>query len=120
MDRLAHPDRSGQPADPLIPINPPDDGAREPRTRSAALKCSPEEARHVRNATRKVANASGGFVALSVKLGVSTSIVYHAANPKRRPSLAFAVRLAAFAKVPVDALLSGKLAVSPIVIGVAA
>lgn len=48
------------------------------------------------------------------------SIVYHAANPKRRPSLAFAVRLAAVAGVPVEALLSGKLAVAPAVIGVAA
>lgn len=69
---------------------------------------------------RKVAAASGGFLALSVKLGVSKSILYHSANPKRRPSLALAVRLAAFAKVPVDALLSGKLAVSPAVVGCAA
>jgi transcriptional regulator with XRE-family HTH domain len=97
------------------PTDPP-----EPRTRAAALKLSPEEAQRVRVATRKVAAATGGFIALSVRMGVSTSVVYHAANPKRRPSLAFAVRLAEVAKVPVDALLSGKLAVQPAVIGVAA
>jgi hypothetical protein len=92
----------------------------ERRERSAALKLSREEAHRVRVATRKVAAAIGGFVALSVRMGVSTSVVYHAANPKRRPSLAFAVRLAEVAKIPVDALLSGKLAVQPAVIGVAA
>jgi transcriptional regulator with XRE-family HTH domain len=74
----------------------------------------------VRHATRKIAAARGGFIALAVAMGVSTSVVYHAANPKRRPSLAFAVRLAEVAKVPVDALPSGKLAVQPAVIGVAA
>ena len=87
MDRLAHPASGGQDTDPP---DPP-----EPRTRAATLKLSPEEAQRVRVATRKVASSSGGFVALAVKLGVSTSIVYHSANPKRRPSLAFAVRLAA-------------------------
>jgi transcriptional regulator with XRE-family HTH domain len=63
---------------------------------------------------------AGGFVALAVALGVSKSIVYHAANPKRRPSLAFAVRLAEVAQVPVEVILSGKLAVAPAVIGRAA
>jgi hypothetical protein len=91
--------------------------APHPRRHPEAL---PRGAQRVRTATRKVANACGGFVALAVALGVSTSVVYHAANPKRRPSLAFAVRLAALAKVPVDALLSGKLAMQPAVIGVAA
>ncbi len=72
-------------------------------------------------ATRKVANASGELRSPSPsRWALSTSVVYHAANPKRRPSLAFAVRLAEVAKVPVDALLSGKLAVQPAVIGVAA
>lgn len=109
MPRLTHPGPAGQGTDPP-----------EPRPRADAFKLSPEEAQRVRTATRKIANARGGFVALSVALGVSLSIVYHAANPKRRPSLAFAVRLAAVAKVPVEALLSGKLAVAPAVIGVAA
>ncbi len=53
-------------------------------------------------------------------MGVSTSIVYHAANPKRAPSLAFAVRLATVAGVPVEVILSGKLAVAPAIIGRAA
>ena len=46
--------------------------------------------------------------------------MYHAANPKRRPSLAFAVRLASVAGVPVEVILTGKLVVAPVVIGVAA
>jgi hypothetical protein len=112
MDRLAHPGHAGQPTDPPEPLG------RKPR--ADAFKLTREEAQRVRTATRKIATTCGGFVALSVKLGVSTSIVYHAANPKRRPSLAFAVRLAGVAKVPVEALLTGKLAVAPAVIGVAA
>ena len=62
----------------------------------------------------------GGFIALSVRMGIPRSTVYYAARPNGRASLAFAVRLAEVAKVPVDALLSGKLAVQPAVIGVAA
>jgi len=96
------------------------DPAPEPKPRSDAFKLTREEAQRVRTATRKIAAARGGFLALSVALGVSTSAVYHAANPKRRPSLAFAVRLAAVAGVPVEVILSGKLAVAPVVIGVAA
>jgi len=109
MPRVTHPAPQGQETDPP-----------EPKPRSAAFKLTPEEAQRVRTAVRKVANARGGFIALAVAMGVSTSIVYHAANPKRRPSLAFAVRLAEVAKVPVEVILSGKLAVAPAVIGRAA
>lgn len=96
------------------------DPAPEPKPRSDAFRLSREEAQRVRTATRKIAAARGGFVALSVALGVSTSAVYHAANPKRSPSLAFAVRLASVAGVPVELILTGKLAVTPAIIGVAA
>lgn len=109
MPRLTDPASGGQETDPP-----------EPRTRAAALKLTAEEAQRVRTAIRKVARAVGGFVPLAVKLGIPTCTLYHAANPKRRPSLALAVRLAAVAKVPVESLLSGKLAVAPAVIGVAA
>ena len=109
MSRLPDPAVGGQPTDPP-----------EPHRRADAFKLTREEAQRVRTATRKIAAARGGFVALSVALGVSSSAVYHAANPKRRPSLAFAVRLAAVAGVPVEVILSGKLAVAPAVIGVAA
>jgi hypothetical protein len=109
MSTMPDPGHAGQPTDPP-----------EPRTHADAFKLSREEAQRVRTATRKVAATCGGFVALSVKMGVSTSAVYHAANPKRRPSLAFAVRLASVAGVPVEVILSGKLAVQPPVIGVAA
>lgn len=112
MDRLTDPAVAGQATDPPEP--------REPKPRSDAFKLTREEAQRVRTATRKIAAARGGFVALAVAIGVSTSAVYHAANPKRRPSLAFAVRLAAVAGVPVEALLTGKLAVEPARIGVAA
>jgi hypothetical protein len=109
MSTIAQPGPAGQPTDPP-----------EPRTHADAFKLSREEAQRVRTATRKIAAARGGFVALAVALGISTSAVYHAANPKRRPSLAFAVRLAAVAGVPVEVILTGKLVVAPVVIGVAA
>jgi hypothetical protein len=109
MPTFADPPARGQETDPP-----------EHRRRADAFKLTREEAQRVRTATRKIAAARGGFVALAVAIGVSTSIVYHAANPKRRPSLAFAVRLAAVAGVPVEVILTGKLVVAPPVIGVAA
>jgi hypothetical protein len=109
MPTITDPGHAGQATDPP-----------EPRRKADAFKLSREEAQRVRTATRKIAAARGGFVALSVAMGVSTSAVYHAANPKRRPSLAFAVRLAAVAAVPVEVILSGKLVVAPVVLGVAA
>ena len=109
MPKIAQPAPSGQATDP-----------GERRTRADALKLSPQEAHAVRVATRRIAAARGGFVALSVAIGVSTNTLYHAANPKRRPSLAFAVRLAAAAKVPVEVLLGGRVVVAPAIIGRAA
>ena len=120
MPRFTDPPSGGQPTDPLIAINPPDDGAPEPRTRASALRLTAEEAAHLRVAVRKVARAMGGFKRLSVMMEIPPSTVYHAARPNGRASAAFAVRLAAVAKIPVEVLLTGKLAVQPAVIGVAA
>jgi hypothetical protein len=94
----------------------------EPRQpRAEALRLTAEEAQRVRVAIRKVAAAVGGFPKLAVMLGVPRTTLYHSANPKKgRPSAALAIRLAAVAKVPVEVLLTGKLAVAPAVIGVAA
>jgi hypothetical protein len=112
MTRVAHPALGGQPTDPPDPS--------EPRTRSSALRLSPEEARAVRVAVRKIAAARGGYVALAVKIGIPTSTLYHAARPGNRPSPGLAIRLAAVAGVPVEVLLGGKLVTAPVVIGVAA
>jgi hypothetical protein len=109
MTTIADPGHAGQGTDPP-----------ERRSRCAALKVTPEEARHIRVATRKVAKARGGFLALAVATGIPVSTVYYAARPNGRASLAFAVRLAEAAKVPVEVILTGKLAVQPPIIGRAA
>lgn len=108
---MTHVDR---PAEQGQGIDPP-----EPRTRSS-LHLTDEEVKRLRIAVRKVAAAVGGFKRLATMMEVPPSTVYYAARPNGRTSAAFAVRLAAVAKVPVEVLLTGKLAVQPPVIGVAA
>jgi hypothetical protein len=78
------------------------------------------EVKAVRIAVRKVAQAKGGYKRLAAMMEVPPSTVYYAARPNGRTSAAFAIRFAAVAKVPVEVLLGGKLAVQPPVIGVAA
>jgi len=73
MARLHDPGIAGQGSDPSALPDAP-----EPRTRSTALRLTPEEARAVRVAIRKVAAARGGYVALTVRLGIPTSTLYHA------------------------------------------
>ena len=109
MARLHDPGTAGQGTDPP-----------EPRARSTALRLTAEEAHAVRIAIRKVAAARGGYVALAVKIGIPTSTLYHAVRPTGRPSPGLAIRLAAVAGVPVEVLLTGKLAVQPPIIGRAA
>jgi hypothetical protein len=92
----------------------------EPRTRCSALRLSAEEVKRVRVAVRKVAAAVGGFKRLATMMEVPPSTVYYAARPNVRTSAAFAIRLAAVAQVPVEVILTGKMAVQPPVIGVAA
>ena len=109
MTHVRRPAAQGQGIDPSAP-----------RTRSTALRLTQEEAHAVRVAIRKVAAARGGYVALAVKIGIPTSTLYHAVRPTGRPSPGLAIRLAAVAGVPVEVLLTGKLAVQPPVIGRAA
>jgi hypothetical protein len=98
------------------PADPP-----ERRGRYSVLRLTADEARAVRIAIRKVASAHrGGYVGLAIAIGIPTSTLYAAARPTGRPSPGLAIRLAAIAKVPVEVLLGGKLAVQPPVIGVAA
>jgi len=92
----------------------------EPRTRSSALRLTPDEAHAVKVAIHKIAKARGGYIALAVKIGIPTSTLYHAARPGSRPSPGLAIRLAAVAGVPVEVLLGGKVVIAPVVIGVAA
>ena len=109
---MTHVDR---PAEQGQGIDPP-----EPRTRFSALRLTAEEVKRVRIAVRKVAAAVGGFKRLMAMMEVPPSTVYYTARPNGRTSAAFAIRLAAVAKIPVEMLLAGRLAVQPAVIGVAA
>ena len=113
--RSTEPHAAGSSRQPATDADPP-----EPRTRSSALRLSPEEAHHVKVAIHKIARARGGYIALAVKIGIPASTLYHAARPGSRPSPGLAIRLAAIAGVPVEVLLGGKVVVAPIVIGVAA
>lgn len=91
------------------------------RRRSDALKLSPDEVRAVRVAVRKMKRAFGSFACLAVQTEIPAATLRRIANPKGiAPTGTFAIRLAAVAKVPVEVLLGGKLAVAPIVIGRAA
>ena len=109
MMHIDRPGTQGQETDPP-----------EPRTRSSALRLTAEEVKRVRIAVRKVAAAVGGFKRLATLMEVPSSTVYYAARPNGRTSAAFAIRLAAVAKIPVEVILTGRLAVQPPVIGVAA
>ncbi len=113
MSTIADPGHAGQPTDP--PERP------ERPTRYSVLRLTADEARAVRIAIRKVASAHpGSYVGLAVEIGIPTSTLYAAARPTGRPSPGLAIRLAAIAKVPVEVLLGGKLAVQPAIIGRAA
>ena len=114
MFDLSWPSEAGQETDPFI-------STPRKRRRSDALKLSADEAKAVRIAVRKLARAFGGFVRLGVMLEMPSATVRRIANPKGIPPTGtFAIRLAAVAKVPVEVLLGGKLAVAPVVIGRAA
>ena len=116
MNTVADRAPSAQVTDPSIV---PDD-APVRRTRATALRLTVEEVKRVRVAVRKVAGAVGGYKRLAILLEMPPSTVYYAARVNGRCSPGFAIRLAAVAKVPVEVLLGGKLAVQPPVIGVAA
>ncbi len=117
MHDLDWPGSYGQENDPPCPPEP-----ETPRRRkSGALMLSAEEAKAVRVAVRKLRRAFGSFNALAAMLEIPANTLRRFANPKgARPTGTFAIRLAAAAKVPVEVLLGGKLAVAPVVIGRAA
>lgn len=99
---------------PLTPTAPK-------RKRSDALKLSPDEARAVRVAVRKLRRAFGSFSALAVATGIPSNTLRRVANPNGVPPTGtFAIRLASAAKVPVEVLLGGKVVVTTPIIGRAA
>ena len=105
--------RDVHPAPPGGQHPDPSDPRRQPR--ADALRLTPAEAHAVRVAIRRIASARGGFVALSVKLGIPTNTLYHAARPGSRPSGMLVIRLAAVAGVPVEVLLGGKVVVAHVI-----
>lgn len=91
------------------------------RRRSDALKLSPDEAKAVRVAVRKLRRAFGSFTSLAAMTGIPSNTLRRVANPKGiAPTGTFAIRLAAVAKVPVEVLLGGKMVVTTPIIGRAA
>jgi hypothetical protein len=121
MFDLSWPNTDGQENDP--PVEPAPIPAPEPKRgrRSDALKLSPDEVKAVRVAVRKLRRVFGSFNALAARLNMPANTVRRMANPKGiAPTGTFAIRLAAVAKVPVEVLLGGKLAVAPVIIGRAA
>ncbi len=100
MLRLVHPPSGGNGTDPPRPK-----GAR-----SAALSLSSEEVRRVRAALTNASLAYGGVDVLASVMGVPPASLYRVKC--RRPSGTLAIRLAAAARVPVEVMLSGKLAVA--------
>ncbi len=91
------------------------------RRRSDALKLSPDEAKAVRVAVRKLKRVYGSFKALAVATGIPSNTLRRVVNPNSAaPTGTFAIRLAAVAKVPVEVLLGGKMVVTTPIIGRAA
>jgi hypothetical protein len=100
MLRIVDPAPGGQGTDPPA-------GRR--RTRTGALSLTEDEVRHLRAATRNIARSYGGLAGLARALGVHPGIL----TRKRRPSPGLAVALARLTRIPVETLLSGKLAAVP-------
>ena len=113
----------------MNPLDPPIEVGKETdsifiapkRRRSDALKLSPDEARAVRVAVRKLKRAFGSFHILSAKTGIPANTLRRVVNPNGIPPTGtFAIRLAAVAGVPVEVLLGGKVVVTAPIIGRAA
>ena len=109
--------------DPADPIGVFSDAPIAPvkRRRSDALKLTPDEARAVRVAVRKLRRAFGSFHVLAAKTGIPANTLRRVVNPNGiAPTGTFAIRLAAVAGVPVEVLLGGKVVVTAPIIGRAA
>lgn len=99
MLRLVHPAPGGQGTDP-----PKRRGHPAP-----ALSLTPDEVRHLRASIRNIARSFGSIAGLARSLGVEPAIL----TRKKRPSPALAVALWRLTGIPVETLLSGKLAAVP-------
>lgn len=114
MFDLTWPSEAGQENDAVVPVS-------RKRRRSDALKLSPDEAKAVRVAVRKLRRVFGSFTSLAALTGIPSNTLRRVANPKGiAPTGTFAIRLAAVAKVPVEVLLGGKMVVTTPIIGRAA
>ena len=84
--------------------------APRPRGASRALSLTPDEVRHLRASIRNVARVRYGTLrALADALGVHPVSL----TRRKRPSAALAVAVWRLTGIPVEALLTGKLAVVP-------
>ena len=98
----------------LTLVHPPGEGQDPPKRRrgtpSPSLSLTAEEARHLRASIRNVARVHfGPLAALARALGVPPGTL----TRKRHPSAALAVALWRLTGIPVEVLLSGKLAAVP-------
>ncbi len=100
MLMLVHPAPAGQGTDPP---------ARGRRRAAPALSLTPEEVRHLRASARNIARTFGSIAALARALGVAPGVL----TRKGRPGAGLAVALGRLTRIPVETLLSGKLAVAP-------
>ncbi len=100
MIMLVHPAPAGNATDPPK-------GRR--RRNAPALSLTAEEARHLRTSTRNIARTYGSLAALARALGVTPVTL----TRKGSPGAALAVALARLTRIPVETLISGKLAVVP-------
>ena len=91
-------------------VGPP--GEKPPRAphRAHALSLTDEEARHLRAAIRGLARTRyANLVAIGRELGVHPQIL----GRKRRPSAALAIAIWRLTGIPLDVLLTGKIAAVP-------
>ena len=102
MLRIVHPAPRGQGTDPP---------KRRKGSRSASLMLTVEERQHLRAALKNLRRRLGSWPAVAEAVGVDVGTLHHAAGARgTRGGLALAVRAAKVARVPVEAMLSGKLA----------
>jgi len=109
------------PCPPLDETPPSTPEKKRSRARCSALALSADESKAVRVALRKVARTLGGYSHLAKLLEIPSSTLRRLVNPNgANPSGTLAIRLAAVVKMPVEALLAGKMTLTPATIGVAA
>jgi hypothetical protein len=101
MLKIVHPQRGGQGADPPT---------RRKRSRAPSLFLTPDEARHLRAATRNIARVRfGSLTKLAAALGVNPQIL----TRKRAPTPGLAVALWRLTGTTVEELLRPQLVAAP-------